>query len=165
MARQFALSDNEVLTLVRSGSETGGELLEVTAEWTPGSHRPPPPHFHPNQDEHFEVAAGELNVKLDGERRVLRAGDTLDVPRGVVHAMWNAGSEPARATWQVRPALRTEEFWEAMSNLRAAGHRSKNGSVDLPGAALLFRKFRDEIRLTMSPAVTGPLFMLLAAWA
>jgi mannose-6-phosphate isomerase-like protein (cupin superfamily) len=145
-------------------ADTGGELVEVTAEWMPGAHRPPP-HFHPKQDEHFEVTDGELAARVGGETRVLRAGDTLDVPRGVVHAMWNAGSVPARATWQVRPALRTEEFWDGMTKLRAAGHRSKAGFVDLPGAALLFGEFKDEIRLKMSPVVTGALMPLLAAWA
>lgn len=36
--------------------------------------------------------------------------------------MWNAGSEPARATWRVSPALRTEEMFRyigrGMSPLR-----------------------------------------------
>jgi mannose-6-phosphate isomerase-like protein (cupin superfamily) len=165
MAKQFELTNEETLTLRRSAAETGGELTEVAGEWRPGKGTPPPPHFHPKQDEHFEVHEGELTVKLDGEQRVLRPGEALDIPRGVVHAMWNAGSVPARATWQVRPALRTEDFWDGMTRLRAAGHKSSAGLVDLPGAALLFGEFRDEIRLKMSPVVTGGLMPLLAAWA
>jgi quercetin dioxygenase-like cupin family protein len=165
MARQFELTDSETLTLTRSAAETGGELTEVAGEWRPGEGKPPPPHFHPKQDEHFEVTEGELTVRVDGEKRVLRAGDTLDIPRGTVHAMWNAGAVTARATWQVRPALRTEEFWDGMTKLRAAGHKNAKGLVDVPGAALLFREFRDEIRLKMSPVVTGALMPALAAWA
>jgi quercetin dioxygenase-like cupin family protein len=165
MAQQFELTDEETLTLQRSAAETGGELTEVLGEWRPGKGRQPPLHFHPKQDEHFEVTEGELTVRIDGEKRVLRAGDTLDIPRGTVHAMWNAGSVPARATWQVRPALRTEDFWDSMTKLRAAGYKSKSGIVDLPGAALLFRKYRDEIRLKLSPIATGALLPALAAWA
>jgi mannose-6-phosphate isomerase-like protein (cupin superfamily) len=161
MGREFALTDSETLT-VRVSSE---ELLEVAAEWGPHADRPPPPHFHPRQDEHFEVLAGELTAKVDGQRHVLHAGDALDIPRGAVHAIWNSGGDTARATWQVRPALRTEEFWQDMSDLRAAGCRSKRGTVDLPGAALLFRTYRGEIRLKASNVVTGLLLPALAAWA
>src|SRR5436190_10294802 len=106
----FQLHDGEKVTVVKSAADTRGDLLEVEAEWTPASHKPLA-HFHPKQDERFEVHEGQLTVKLDGERRVLRAGDTLDVPRGAVHAMWNSGSTPARASWQVRPALGTEDFF------------------------------------------------------
>ena len=63
------------------------ELLEVEAEWQPESSKPPV-HFHPSQDERFEVSEGELRVNLDGEERTLRAGDTLVIPRGTPHSMW-----------------------------------------------------------------------------
>ena len=79
------------------------ERLEVEATWGPeGS--PPPKHFHPGQDEHFEVLDGALRVEVDGQERELRPGDTIDVPRGAVHRMWNAGVEPARARWVTSPA-------------------------------------------------------------
>ena len=44
---------------------------------------------------------------LGRERRGLEAGDTLVIPAGVVHEMIATGREPARVTWQTRPALRT----------------------------------------------------------
>ena len=53
---------------------------------------------------------------------MLRAGETLEVPRRAVHRMWNAGDVPARARWEVRPALRTEEMFAAIDRSRA--HRS-----------------------------------------
>ena len=34
----------------------------------------PPPHFHPAQDERFEVLEGELSAVVDGAERTLRAG-------------------------------------------------------------------------------------------
>src|SRR4051794_30591503 len=86
------------------------EALDLLVEWTPGSTEPLP-HLHPNQDEHFEVLEGELTAVVGDQTRALRAGDTLDVPRGAVHKMWNAGDTLTRATWRVTPALKTEEMF------------------------------------------------------
>lgn len=86
------------------------EALEVESTWTPhGS--PPQRHFHPTQDELFEVLEGELTVEVAGEARVVTAGEHVEVPRDSVHRMWNAGSVPAKATWRVTPARRTEEMF------------------------------------------------------
>lgn len=75
---------------------------------------------------------GELTVVVDGEQRVVGAGDVLDVPAGTVHQMWNGGDGPARATWQVRPALRTEEMFRTI----ASG-----------GAPDFLERFSEEFRL------------------
>jgi len=91
------------------------DALELEAEWTPGSTEPIP-HFHPNQDEHFEVLEGELTVVVDDEQRVLATGEVLDVPRGAVHKMWNAADANARATWRVTPALKTEEMFRTIAS-------------------------------------------------
>src|SRR4051794_27625700 len=122
----FELNDDEKVTVRTPSAESGGELLEGEAEGAPGGHKPLP-HSHPSQDERFEVLEGELSVKLGSETRVLNVGDTVDVPRGVVHTFWNSGGTTARAKWQVRPAQRTEEFFQAVHDLRAAGHGTGAG--------------------------------------
>src|SRR5437763_6163059 len=99
----FELNEGEKVTVRTTSADSGGELLEVEAEWAPKEHKPLP-HSHPSQDEHFEVLEGQLSVKLGGEKRVLNVGDTVDVPRGTVHTFWNSGGTTARARWQVRPA-------------------------------------------------------------
>ena len=49
---------------------------EGTYEW----------HHHPNSDELFVVLEGELRVEFqEQDARVLKPGDTLTVPRGVIH--------------------------------------------------------------------------------
>jgi mannose-6-phosphate isomerase-like protein (cupin superfamily) len=122
------------------------DLLEVEAEWDPGSaDRRPLLHLHPGQDEHFVVHAGELTAEVGGEQRVLRAGDTLDVPRGTPHAMWNAGAEPVRATWQVRPALRTAQLWTAIDAVRRPGAATPTPEE---GARLL-EEYAPEFRLVL----------------
>jgi quercetin dioxygenase-like cupin family protein len=130
-ARTLSVGPHERITIV---NETP-ELLELEATYDPGG-SPPPSHYHPAQDEHFEVLAGTVRCRVFDEERELGTGGTIDVPRGVAHQFWNAGSEPARVRWEVRPALRTATFFE-----RIAGSRTPFGKL----AAVL--RHRREIRL------------------
>lgn len=159
MARVLTLRDGEQLT-IRSSTP---ELLDMGAEWQPGDDHKPPYHFHPLQDEHFEVHEGQLTVKLAGENIVLRSGDSLDVPRGTPHTLWNSGGSVAHATWQVRPALRTEPFFTAMHQMHAAGAIGKGGMVAAPAAAMVLKAFPDEFRLVMPELLRRPAIALLAA--
>jgi quercetin dioxygenase-like cupin family protein len=104
------ISPHQALTVVESSEET----LLLDATWEPGGN-PPIAHYHPNQDEEFEVLEGELTVRIGDEERALAAGDRLSIPRDAVHAMWNAGDTPARASWRVTPALRTLEMFETIA--------------------------------------------------
>lgn len=160
----FTLHDGETVTVQVAAADSGGELLEVDAEWAPIPTKPPV-HLHPRQDERFEIREGELSIHMDGETHVVRAGESIDVPRGTVHKMWNSGDVPTRASWQVRPALRTEDFFEAVHELRAAGHHGKGGMLTPLGAAVILRRFPDEFRMDMPAALQAPAFGLLAALA
>ena len=102
MARTLKITPTESVTV----RESGPELLEVEARYGEAG-KPPPKHFHPDQDEHFEVLAGRLRVRAGDEDRTLQAGDEIDIPRGTVHQMWNPGPDQARVRWQTRPAGRT----------------------------------------------------------
>ena len=160
MTRVLTLHDGEQLT-IRSCTP---ELLDMAAEWEPACGDIKPPfHYHPLQDEHFEIHQGELTVKLASETTVLRSGDSLDVPRGTPHAMWNSGGSVTRATWQVRPALRTEQFFTAVHEMRAAGAAGKGGMITLPAAGMILKVFPDEFRLVMPKLVRRPAIALLAA--
>ena len=160
MTHTFNLHDGEQVTIRSSAPE----LLDMAAEWKPaGPHHKPPVHFHPLQDEHFVVHEGELTVKLAGETSVLRSGDSVDVPRGTPHSFWNSGTCVTRATWQVRPALRTEQFFAAVHEMRAAGAAGKGGMITMPAAGMIFKAFPDEFRLVMPELARRPAIALLAA--
>jgi quercetin dioxygenase-like cupin family protein len=88
------------------------ELLVMEQSYAPGD-APPPPHYHPSQDEHFDVLEGSIALKVGHERRVVPAGESFDIPRGTVHTM-GPSRGPARVRWEVRPALRTEAFLTQM---------------------------------------------------
>ena len=93
MGTTLKLTPIQSVTVVRSEPE----LLEVETEYAPQGIAPPK-HFHPEQDERFEVLEGSLRVNVDGEERDLAAGEAIEIPRKAVHQMWNPGDEPARAS-------------------------------------------------------------------
>jgi hypothetical protein len=93
------------------------ELLEMEAHYT-GQGELPPPHLHPHQVERFTVIDGAIRAVIDGEARRFSAGETFEVRAGSVHQM--AGDGPADFRWEVRPALRTAEFFQALYTGAAA---------------------------------------------
>jgi quercetin dioxygenase-like cupin family protein len=99
------------LRLIRTAAETGGELLEMEASY-PGDGDLPPEHLHPSQLERFEVVEGAVRAVIDGVERRYAEGDTFELPPGTPHQL--TGDGPARINWQVTPALRTAEFFEAL---------------------------------------------------
>jgi mannose-6-phosphate isomerase-like protein (cupin superfamily) len=157
----FALTDHERLTV----TQLDPDLLEVQAEWSAaGAGHRPPPHLHPRQDEHFVVHEGELGAEVDGTALTVRAGQTLDIPAGTPHRMWNAGATPVRATWQTRPALRTAEFWAEMDAARRTRPTGKGGVLTAVAVAPLLKKYRAEFQLALpAPLERGALAVLGAA--
>jgi quercetin dioxygenase-like cupin family protein len=99
------------LLLIQTGAETDGELLVMEASYT-GDGGMPPEHLHPQQAEHFEVLEGTVRAIVGGEERVYGQGESFEVPAGTPHRM--GAEEPTRMRWEVRPALRTAEFFERL---------------------------------------------------
>ena|SRR5438034_763697 len=124
------------LLLVRTGAETDGELLEMEATY-PGDGSMPPMHLHPNQAEHFEILEGSMHTVIDGEERVYESGESFEVPAATPHQMGT--DQPTRMRWEVRPALRTAEFFERL-------YGDGGGSAKELGEQF-FAEFGDEFRL------------------
>jgi mannose-6-phosphate isomerase-like protein (cupin superfamily) len=128
--------------------ESRPDLLELEGTWAPAG-EPPPKHFHPSQDEHFEVVEGTLRARVDGIERELASGETLEVPRRAVHQMWNPGAEPARAIWQTHPGGRTEQWFRAIDRLHREGRVAGNGMPGPLAFAVLLTEYDDTIRLAV----------------
>jgi quercetin dioxygenase-like cupin family protein len=129
--------DGHRLRLVRTGAETDGELLEMEATYA-GTGSFPPAHFHPRQAEHFEVLQGTIVAVIDGTERRYATGESFEVPAGTPHTM--GAHEPSRLRWEVRPALRTAEFFERL-------YGGPQGADPATFFAELFGDFSDEIRV------------------
>ncbi len=125
------------LRLIETGDETGGELLAMEASYS-GEAGMPPEHLHPNQAEHFEVLEGTMRVIVDGDEKLYGEGESFDVPIGTPHQMGAEG--PARMRWEVRPALRTAEFFERLYGTGPDSARELGEKF--------FAEFSDEFQLT-----------------
>ena len=120
---------------LRSIDNNGEPIHEQRVEYLPGSPFPPT-HYHPDQDEHFEIEHGVMLFVIDGTEHVLGAGDTIEIPRGTRHKAKNASStDSAVVRWETRPALRTTAFFTAAARLG-----DNAGPLD---SALLAREHRD----------------------
>ncbi|HEV2726759.1 MAG TPA: cupin domain-containing protein [Solirubrobacterales bacterium] len=136
------------------------DQLEVLVTYLPGD--PPPKHFHPEQDERFEVLEGTVRVELDGGVRDLRIGDSLEIPRGAVHRLWNPEEEAARAIWQTTPAGRTEQWFRALDALNREGPTGKNGQPGPLAYGVMLSEYRDVFRLAGPDFLQRPALGLLA---
>lgn len=137
--------------ILTTASESDGELYEQRVEYLAGSPFPPA-HYHPAQDEHFEVETGAMVFVVDGEERTVSAGESIDIPRGTSHKARNASSdESAVVRWETRPALRSGEFFAATSMLSTS-------PVD---GAVLANEFRDVFRLSGPAALAVPVLARL----
>ena len=48
-----------------------------------------PFHTHPEMDEIIYVLEGEMEQWIEQEKRIMKPGDSLLIPRGVVHGCYN----------------------------------------------------------------------------
>ena len=85
-----------------NGEDTGGALSIVEHPFAVGALVPP--HIHTLEDEYSIVLEGEIGFRSEDQEVVLGAGGYIIKPRGEVHAMWNAGSTPARMIEVISPA-------------------------------------------------------------
>jgi hypothetical protein len=109
-------------------------------------------HVHPHQEERFTIVSGEAMFTLDGEPHV-------------PHSEGNRGSAVIEGVVELRPALRTKEFHEALAGLVADGGTTARGAPRNPlqmGAT--FWHFRHESRVTSPPVWAQNLF-LPVLWA
>jgi quercetin dioxygenase-like cupin family protein len=129
--------------LLRAG-DTGGELVRLEM-WTSPGGGVLGRHVHRRSEERFQVLSGRLLLEVDGEQRVLLAGEHASVPAGVPHRWRNGGPEELHTIIEV---LRPGRFEDMLAASFAAG---RNGGFDarrrmklLPAARLVHR-FPDEI--------------------
>jgi len=84
------------------GADTGGALSIVEHPFAVGALVPP--HVHTLEDEISIILEGDIGFRSEDQEVVLGPGGYIIKPRGEVHAMWNAGSTPARMIEVISPA-------------------------------------------------------------
>jgi quercetin dioxygenase-like cupin family protein len=100
------------------GADTDGALSIVEHPFDVGALVPP--HVHTREDEISIVLEGEIGFRSEDREVVLGAGGYIIKPRNEVHAMWNAGSTPARMIEVITPAG-FEGFFREFVEMTARG--------------------------------------------
>lgn len=62
-----------------------------------------PPHRHADQDEYLYILEGRLELWLDGEDASAGPGDTVRLPRGEPHGIFNRSDAAVRCLFWVAP--------------------------------------------------------------
>lgn len=98
------------------GEAAGGRLVVLSADMPVGLQVPE--HVHDDAEQISIVMSGRVGYRV-GDREVLaEAGAVVLVPRGVTHALWNAGDAAARLLEIYTPSG-FEEVFKAMGQRTA----------------------------------------------
>ena len=98
-----------------SSKDTDGQLSVF--DYTGLGKVGPTLHIHFKQDEIFTVIEGEYRFVVGKETHVLKAGQTIFLPRGIPHT-WIQLTDKGRMIYFLQPAGKMEEFFVLMNSLK-----------------------------------------------
>lgn len=75
----------------KPGMVADTNLMFVRAQLPPGeAHRF---HYHPKMEEILYILSGTAEQWIEKEKRIMKAGDSIYLPAGMVHGTYNTGNE------------------------------------------------------------------------
>lgn len=99
----------DTYTILLSGADTAGRFCLIDMHIPPGGG--PGPHRH-DFEESFILQEGEVEATFRGEKSVVRAGETLNIPANAPHEFHNTSDKPMRLLCLCSPAGQEEFFRE-----------------------------------------------------
>lgn len=130
MGRRGEVFDNpvtgEYVVVLSDPDEQAEGVLVAQLRVRPGG-RVASAHFHPRIRERFHVIEGEVGFLLGDEKRKLGAGESAEVPPGMVHDWWHEGDGDALVVVEVDPGRRFKEMIGTIFGL------ARDGKVDAQG--------------------------------
>ncbi|AQH02477.1 cupin [Burkholderia sp. KK1] len=100
-------------------SATQGRATLIETRDAPGFG--PPMHRHGNETEVFHVLQGAYLFEVDGERRVVRAGETLTARVGTTHRFVNISDETSRMLVLISPGFDATAFFSELRDVMSDG--------------------------------------------
>ena len=70
-----------------------------------------PPHIHPTQDEWIVVLEGNLEIEFLGDVHKAGPGDTVRMPKGEAHGIFNRSGAKAKCVFGVAPARKLYDLF------------------------------------------------------
>ena len=99
----------DTYTILVTGKDTDGKYCLIDMHVPPGGG--PPPHRH-DFEEMFTLLEGEVEFTFRGEKKVARAGETVNVPANAPHQFHNSSQGAVRMLCMCTPAGQEEFFME-----------------------------------------------------
>jgi quercetin dioxygenase-like cupin family protein len=125
----------DTYTILLSGMDTAGRLTLIDMHVPPGGG--PSPHRH-DFEETFILLDGELQATFRGEKRMVRAGETIHIPANAPHQFHNISLKPMRMLCICSPAGQ-EEFFKELGTV-VATRTTPPPKVDAAEEAAFIRK-------------------------
>jgi mannose-6-phosphate isomerase-like protein (cupin superfamily) len=137
----------DTYTILLSGADTAGkyDLIDMNVPHCGG----PGPHRH-DFEEMFHILDGELEFTFRGEKRVVRAGMTVNIPANAPHFFTNKKDGRARMLCMCTPAGQEEFFLRIGTSVESrttpAPRQSKEELAEfMKKAQALAPKYRTEL--------------------
>jgi quercetin dioxygenase-like cupin family protein len=99
----------DTYTITVPGEQTDGRFCLIDMHIPPGGG--PPPHRH-DFEETFILLEGEIEATFRGEKSMVRAGETVNIPANAPHRFHNTSAGPARMLCICSPAGQEKFFME-----------------------------------------------------
>jgi quercetin dioxygenase-like cupin family protein len=97
----------DTYTILLTGKDTAGRYCLIDMHVPPCGG--PGPHRH-DFEEMFTLLEGEIEVTFRGEKSVVRAGETVNIPANAPHFFQNASERPVRLLCMCSPSGQEEFF-------------------------------------------------------
>ena len=136
----------DTYTILLAGKDTAGQFCLIDMHIPPGGG--PPAHRH-DFEETFSLLEGELEFSFRGEKHLVRAGETINVPANAPHQFLNRSQQVARMLCICSPAGQENFFVEIgvpVAGRTAAPPRlEEKAEAELRAKAVsLAKKYRTE---------------------
>ncbi len=116
-------------------SDTNGALT-MFEFLVPAGAKVPLPHFHESFDETIYGLKGIMTFTVDGKIVELEPGQSLFIPKGVVHGFNNLSQQDAKALAVPTPGLIGPEYFTELATIINRG-----GPPDIEKIKVVFKKY------------------------
>jgi mannose-6-phosphate isomerase-like protein (cupin superfamily) len=132
--KPLRIQDSEFHVIV-SGKDSNGEcvVFDTIRHGSSG----PNLHLHTDVDEWFYVVSGTFKFRAGDDILRLNPGDSLFVPRNVVHAFVKTSEGSARLLVMHEPAGTMEEFFQETSQLTDQSPENRKAYAEKHGMKIL----------------------------
>ena len=120
MKKETIKAGQLTIDFLLEAADTNGTaaMFEFTV---PSGARVPAPHYHEHFDETIYGVEGIMTFAVDDKAIDIGPGETLFIPRGVVHGFDNLKQETAKALAVITPALLGPDYFKEIAAIINAG--------------------------------------------